>query len=278
MFRAWRRAALGALTCGVAIAAQLAAITSADASEPTISIAATSAFAPVTGYVFVQYRGGSGASARIHGTISGAAAGQVATLYAQSFPYAKAPAPLRSVTLRAGGAAAYSFKVTPILATRYTVRLFAGKTAARPLAISPVRNVYIGSGGKVTGTNVCAAEPVCHVTFHVFVIVPSSALRTEMSKPLYPYLGISYGTGSTSPPLPKWLYLDGGHASLTQARRVSAGEFESTLTFSFSERSGNYAWGWTVCQKDTLSRDGLGLPGHHGCGSSRVSRTVNYLG
>ncbi len=33
-----------------------------------------------------------------------------------------------------------------------------------------------------------------------------------------------------------------------------------------------------VCVKDTVSRDGLGLPGSHGCGARRVLRTVSYLG
>jgi hypothetical protein len=277
MFRAFRRAALAALTCGAAVAAQLALTAPAQAAGPTVTIAATSAFAPVTGYVWVAYRGGSQASARIHGVIAGAAAGEVATLYAQPFPYAKAPAPTGSVTLHAGGADGYSFKVTPTLATRYTVRLFADKTAARPLAASPVRSVYVGSGGTYTGGSLCPVEPVCRVTFHVFVIVPDSALRTEMSKRLYPYFGINYWTGSAES-TPKWLYLDGGHASLTAARQISAGEFERTLTFSFSERNGDYAWGWNVCLQDTLAKDGIGLPGHHGCGASRVPATASYLG
>jgi hypothetical protein len=282
MLRAWRRVTLVALTGAAAFAAQLAGVAPAQAAGPVITIAASSKIGPVTGYVVVEYRGGKDASARIHGTITGATAGDVATLYAQSFPFAKAPAPIRSATLSAVAPAAYSFTVTPTLATRYTVRLSAGKTAARPLATSPVQNVYVSIGGTSTGTGLCAlpGPPACRVTFHVFFIVPSSALKVEMSKPLYPYFAVRFGppNGPTPPP-PAWLYLNAGHPSFTAAQRISADKFERTLTFSFTvgvNSSENWAWG--ICVKDTLAKDGLGLPGHHGCGSRRVRRTADYLG
>ena len=147
MLGAWRRVTLVALTAGAAIAAQLAGVAPAQAAGPAITIAAASKIGPVTGYVVVAYRQGKYASARVHGTITGATAGEVVTLYAQSFPYAKASAPVRSATLRAGGTTAYSFTVTPTLATRYKVKLFARKTAASPLATSPVKNVYVTVGG-----------------------------------------------------------------------------------------------------------------------------------
>jgi hypothetical protein len=62
------------------------------------------------------------------------------------------------------------------------------------------------------------------------------------------------------------------------AKRISTDEFERTITFSFTRRANSSSnWAWTVCVKDTLSNDGLSLPGHHGCGSSRVRRTATYL-
>jgi hypothetical protein len=285
MLRAWRRVTLVALTAGAAIAAQMAGVAPAQAAGPVqaagpaITIAAASKIGPVTGYVVVAYRQGKYASARIHGTITGATAGEVATLYAQSFPYTKAYAPVRSATLRAGGTTAYSFTVTPTLATHYKVKLFARKTAASPLATSPVKNVYVTIGGTQTTNGPCGA-PTCRVISNMIFIVPSSALRVEMSKRLYTYFDVKFGPPhGPTPPLPEWLYLNSGHPSVTAARQISADKFEMTVTFSFAVgANSSESLAWLVCVKDTLSKDGLGLPGHHGCGASRVRRTVNYLG
>jgi hypothetical protein len=103
LFRAWRRAAVVALVGGAAIATSLAVVTPAQAAAPTITIAAASKIKPLTGDVYVVYLGGSYGNATIHGIITSAAAGEVATLYAQRFPYTKAPAPVRAVTLSGAG-------------------------------------------------------------------------------------------------------------------------------------------------------------------------------
>ena len=75
--------------------------------------------------------------------------------------------------------------------------------------------------------------------------------------------------------------LDCGHvvnSAFDQARVNYDGRFENTLTFSFTIGNDAYNWAWTACVKDTVSRDGLGLPGSHGCGARRVLRTASYLG
>jgi hypothetical protein len=118
---------------------------------------------------------------------------------------------------------------------------------------------------------------VCHETLHIFVILPSSVLGVEMGQTFHPYFGINLSAKNVPSP-PRWLYLNAGHASVSGARRISAGEFERTLTLSFTVGNDAYYWGWNVCVKDTVSRDGLGLPGSHGCGARRVLRTVSYLG
>jgi hypothetical protein len=277
MFTRLRRATILALAGGAAIAAQVAAVTPAQAATPTITIAATSKTGPVTGYILVYYRSGAYASARIHGTITGGTAGEVATLYAQPFPYEKPAAPAGSSTLGAAAAGAYSFTVKPTLATRYEVKLFAGPSATTPLATSPTQNVYVSSGGSETGREVCI-QGACSLTSRVLWIVPSSALRFEMSKHVYVYFGISFRPPSAPKP-PEWLYLNAGHSRVTRAQRISADEFETTVTFSYHESG--YSTGypaWTGCDKDTVAKDGMGLPGHHGCGSNRVRLTVAYLG
>jgi hypothetical protein len=279
MLRAWRRVALvAALTGSAAIAAQLAAVVPAQAAAPTITVVATSSNPTVTGDVLVYYRGGKYGSARIHGTITGATAGEVATLYAQRFPYLAAARPVSSTTLSATGpTTAYSFTVTPTLATRYQVKVFASKSATTPSATSSMQSVYVMANGWVTGGKKCG-RPVCHETFHIYTVVPGSALGVEMSKPNYPYFGIDLTTGSGIPSPPRWLYLNAGHASVSSARKISAEEFENTLTFSFTIGDDGIYWDWNGCTKDAVSTDGLGLPGSHGCGARRILRTVSYLG
>jgi hypothetical protein len=117
---------------------------------------------------------------------------------------------------------------------------------------------------------------VCRLKYHLFFAVPSSALRVEMSKHVYPYFGINFGAASNRPP--RWLYLNGGHGSVSSVNQIFANGFESTLTFSFTVGNNSAYWAWNLCAKDTESMDGLGLPGSHGCGASRVLQTANYLG
>jgi hypothetical protein len=267
---------LVALTAGAAVATQLAALAPAQAAAPAITIGATSKITPVTGDVYVVFRGGASSTATIHGTISVTAAGQVARLYAQRFPYTKPATPVRSHTVPTGTATPYSFTVTPALATRHTVKLFATSASSTPLAHSLAHSVYVVAGGSVKGGSTCA-RPVCHQTFRIFWVLPASALSHEMSKHMYPYFGLRLGSAGV-PPAPKWLYLNAGHATLAPPRRLSASEFEQTLKYSFTIGDHASNWRWTSCLKDTVSTDGLGLPGHHGCGASRVLRTAQYLG
>lgn len=278
MLRAWRRVTLvAALTGTAAIAAQLATVIPAQAATPTITVAATSSNPRVTGDVWVVYLGGKYSRARIHGTITGAANGEVATLYAQRFPYARPARPIRSITLSATGpTTAYSFTVAPSLATRYQVKVFARKGATTPLATSHRQNLYVAANGYFTGGNNCPGT-VCHETYRMYSILPSSALRVEMSKHVYPYFGLNLSATGT-PPYPTWLYRNAGNARVSPPHRITASEFETTVTFTFTVGNDGAAWDWTACWKDTVSRDGLGLPGSHGCGAHRIRANYNYLG
>ena len=62
------------------------------------------------------------------------------------------------------------------------------------------------------------------------------------------------------------------------AHRIAADEFSETVTFSFRIGNDAYNWEWTSCSKDTEAADGIGLPGHHGCGAERVLSSAPYLG
>jgi hypothetical protein len=276
MLRQWRRAALVALAGAAAVAAQLAATSPAQAAAPAVTIAATSKFPPVTHDVFVLYHAGAYATAKIHGSISGATAGDVAALYAQQFPYKKPAVRLGSITLKAA-AATYSFTVTPTLATKYAVRLFASSTATTPIASSRVQNLYVSNEQLLTRGPQKCGRPVCHETFPIDTFVPPSTLSAEIGKHVYPYFAVNL-SGSRIPPAPKWLYLNAGHGKVTAARRISADEFKYTITYSFTIGNNGYNWNWAFCTKDTESRDGLGLPGSHSCGASRIPSSGPYLG
>ena len=39
-----------------------------------------------------------------------------------------------------------------------------------------------------------------------------------------------------------------------------------------------YHWDWNACSKDTEAEDGIGLPGHHGCGDERILDSAPYVG
>jgi hypothetical protein len=105
----------------------------------------------------------------------------------------------------------------------------------------------------------------------------AAALRTELAKPWYPYFNLSLAP-SKEPPSPKTLLLGAGNPHVTASRQVAPGEFELTVTFSFRIGNDAYHWNWTMCAKDTEARDGLGLPGSHGCGAKGIPATQSYLG
>jgi hypothetical protein len=275
MLKAWRRAAVSALAAGAAITSQLMAITPAQAAAPVITISATAAFNPVRGYVLVWYLDGTYSVATIRGTITGAAKGEVAALYAQQFPYRHPAVRLSAMTLKTSAKTAYSFTVAPDLATRYAVRLFASGTARAPLATSPALNVYVAPYAYYTGGQVCS-RPVCTETFHEYLFVPTTAIGVEMSDHMYPYFGINLSPTGAPPP-PKFLYIYGGNASVSAARRISADEFEKTIRYSFTVGNEGYYWGWLSCIRDNEARNGIGLPGFHGCGAGRVPNTNRYF-
>jgi hypothetical protein len=202
---------------------------------------------------------------------------EVARLYAQQFPYQSPPAAADSVILDpAGPTAAYAFQVTPAIATRYKVELFRNSTATTPLAVSSTSTIYVALAGSTGKAQTCG-RPVCHERFRIRVRVPARALSTEIAKQWYPYFGLNLGP-SKVPPAPKRFRLGAGHPHVTPSRRVSATELEVTVTFSFRVDNNAYDWNWNVCSRDTEAQDGIGLPGHHGCGDKHASASARYTG
>jgi hypothetical protein len=98
-----------------------------------------------------------------------------------------------------------------------------------------------------------------------------------MAQRYYSYFGLTLSPTGAPPP-PQWYYLNAGNAKVSKARRLSAIEFVNTLTLSFTIGNDGYNWNGLACTKDYASKDGVGLPGSHGCGVSRVPADVVYLG
>jgi serine/threonine-protein kinase len=242
-----------------------------------VTIAARSSLAPVDGDVYVGYRAGREARATISGQVRGAQPGEVAGLYAQPFPYRRPPARLGSATLHPDrGTASYAFTGTPGLAPRYTVEVFPGGGAGTALARSPAVTVYVGLYAQTSAAAPCR-RPVCRQTFQVRVFVPAAALASEIAKRWYPYLGLRLAPAK-APPAPAWQRLGSGAPQVSGSRQVSPTEFDFTVSFSFRIGNSAYAWNWSACAQDTEAENGLGLPGHHGCGDRRLPAAQAYTG
>ncbi|MGD0701621.1 MAG: hypothetical protein ABSA02_17270 [Trebonia sp.] len=275
MMRAWRRAAGTAVAGVLVLGGSLAAGGQAQAAAPTISVAASTKLPLVTHDALVLYQEGAYASAKIHGTIAGAGAGEVARLYAQPFPYKKAATAIATVTLKASKVS-YSFTVSPSLATHYWVKLFKSKTATAPVAASSPQNVYVALANVAAGFKACQ-RPTCHETITLTTRAPSSALSTELAKRVYAYFGLSLSKTGTPKP-PATLTRNGGKASVSRATRVSATQYKLTIKFTFTVGNDGYNWLWDECSKDAVTRDGIGLPGSHSCGAGKIPATTFYLG
>jgi len=243
----------------------------------TLPISVKSEVPPVTGDVYVVYDTVD-QNAEVSGKIPVAANGEVARLYAQRFPFTAAPTEVNSVALRpTGGKATYKFKVTPTLETRYQVELFRNGTSSAPIAVSGVKTVYVSVNEDAGPTQGCRAA-ACYESAEVTYTAPPSALKTEMSKKPFVYFGINLLPGKKNPPNPKWLLLGTGHSAVMGTQQTSATVFQILVSFSFAPGNESFEAAYGVCIKETLATDGIGLPGHHGCGNQRIPYPTGYLG
>lgn len=270
MSRIWR--GVGPLVAAGCVIAALGA-TPAQAASPatySITIAAKVKAAPVTKDKFVLYKGLKGyGTATINGQVSGATAGDVVTLLAKPFG-AKSFAPIGSTTLTSASEA-YSFTVRPTTATAYRAQVTTGTNVD---ATSATQTVYVLlTAARVKALPLKCSRTRCTYALKVWVNVPAAAYKTESTKHTYQYAAVGY------PKIPSVFTLSKG--TVSKAHKVSATKFELRLAWYIRVRtSGTTRWKINWCEKDTESRDGMNLPGHHGCGNRKVSvkQADKYIG
>ena len=104
---------------------------------------------------------------------------------------------------------------------------------------------------------------------------PSGPLAAESHKRWYFYFDLD----TKLPKFPKFFRLDRS-ASAAKARKLNASEYEVAISLPFSSSLANPApcAFWVPCTKDAVTKDGIGLPGHHGCGTPEVRPGAPYLG
>ena len=262
--------AAGLIAAGVAPAAQ------ASPAAYGVTISATSPHYPgashgkVLGYALVIYKATKGSlnTAVISGNVTGAISGDIATLFAEPFGAKSFTSAGTTVTLNGAPSQAYSFNVKPSLATNYEVKVTTGTTLD---ATSPVQTVYVSPAGAENHFHEKCSGLNCTFTYRLYVALPRSAYRTEVGKHIYLYQALFFGRQATT-------YALAPKATASKARKVNAGEFYSLITFHVKFRNLSQHWLPASCSKDTESRDGLGLPGKHGCGEKRFSAKTVYLG
>jgi hypothetical protein len=268
----WRGLAAVALAGGVAGAAAIPAQAASATGSYSITIGAKSPNPKVTGDTFVTYKGGKYASAKISGGISGAVSGDVAALLAEPFGATTFTATGKTDALTGIPTQAYSFPVTPKVATKYEVQVSTGSTVDQTSAVVTVYVTEGSAAGSAPKTK-CHGT-TCTLTVKNYILLPASAYRTESRKRWYLYTLVYTRTAH----LPKYIHLSTkSHAA--KARRVNGGEYEVTTTYVGPEKH-HTAWFYGLgCTKDTESTDGIGLPGHHRCGAKRIKlKGLEYLG
>jgi len=279
MPKIWRRIVPVAVAGGL-VAAAGAIPAEAASTSTSVSINATSPNYPfgtvnhkVDGYALVLYNAPKGwNTATISGKVSGGTSGETAALLAEPFNATRFSTTATAAVK--GASTSYTFKVKPTLATKYEVEVLSGSTVK---ATSNVAAVYVTETPSASKWTTKCSGGNCTFSFKYYQELPASAYKTETAKPWFFYFDLDPKLSPTS--FPKYLYLDKS-ASVSKPHKLSSIEYYVTVTWSYKttlKNPANYGIA-DMCTKDSESRDGLGLPGSHGCGAKRVSTSADYVG
>jgi hypothetical protein len=280
MSRIWRWITPVAVAGG--LVAGMPAIQAATASTRASSIITINATSPgypglrakdhgkVDGFAIVVYRDTTNGAdtGDVSGKVTTSATNDTATLLAKSFG-AKAYKAIGTQALTpVSGKARYSFAVVPTVATQYKVQVSGTDTA-----VSRVATVYVTAGSQTSTPSQQCTHTRCKYSFRFYTFVPTAqAYKTESGKHWYLYQAVWYGAHVPTQ------YTLSTTATASKVKKVNGREFVHTFTYYIPLRNGGASWSVLACVKDTERTDGLGLPGHHGCGDKHVSTKTIYLG
>jgi hypothetical protein len=102
-------------------------------------------------------------------------------------------------------------------------------------------------------------------------------MHTVMSQTWNAYFALNLDP-KKEPPAPKFLTLNAGNGHISAPHQIAPNKFSQTVTYSFQVGNDGLNWGWNTCVRDIEAQNGLGLPGHHGCGDTQISESTPYLG
>jgi hypothetical protein len=282
MSKIWRwiapAAAVGTVVAGAVASTGIPAQAATQASYHVTIGARGTAFGSVKGKVagraLVAYKAAGHDRGTISGAVTGNQAGDVVSLLAKPFRAATFKATGQQVTLTAAGSASYSFAVQPSLATGYRVQVSTTTGSTTTVdATSAVATLYVEASGHGFKAHQKCTSTTCRYWYTASTVLPASAYKTESRKHVYMYLAQWYSAKHPA----RWFYLS-RTATTSKVKRINSGEFELTYTWHVHLRTGQNYWLPLSCTKDSVAKDGLGLPGGHGCGAKRVSAKVTYLG
>jgi hypothetical protein len=272
MPRTFRLLTIAGLAGGLASAAAVIPAQAASTADSYgVTISARSDLPSVTGDTYVVYRGAKGTdAATLTGQVTGATSGDVVKLYARPFRTRSYKPTGKSKKLNGTSPQSYSFKVKPGIETRYQVRVLTGST----LDAAASTPVYVTEDLTFAGAKLKCHGATCRLSLRLTLILPASALRTESRKHWYLYVGALTAKGG----LPKYFVLS-RRSKAAKAVKVNRHVYLVPVTFIGPSLHHKLGYIPDACTKDTESRDGMGLPGHHGCGKHRVKVSgLTYLG
>ena len=188
------------------------------------------------------------------------------TLYASRFPFKHGFSKVSSE--KSDGKGFYLFDGHPTLANRLRVHAAGG-------AHSRVRTVYVLTGvshgtcsfktqsGQVIGCNDNRAHGKLTLRIGYYLHYPKDAYDQESSKPVYVY----YGQRNGSQHHPDTLHLQKTVAQNPIGKHRTAVH----ATVKIDAPQGQWSYYYSLCTRSTEHSDGLGVPGHHGCGQQDVT-------
>jgi hypothetical protein len=269
MSRFWRRIAPVIVAGGLVAGTGAIPAEAASPAAYSVTIGAKVAYPTVTHDKLVIYQIKGFDTAAIHGEVSGAKPGDLVTLLAKPFGATSYAATTDTIKMTAGSLK-YSFTVQPSRATAYRIRI---STGGHIDLTSAVQTVYVAIQAVPVGKPVekCTTTH-CTYSIKTDTRLPSRDYKQEAGKHVYMYVSVG------APPPSD--YTLSTRSTVSKARKLNAGEFQLSFTFYVPITTPKDGFFVDACTKDSESHDGLGLPGHHGCGARNVNRKVAdlYLG